>query len=109
MPRMKKPKTNEKKRRKRSGRKAAPVIKEHAPVIDNSIKCPGNPFYNLGGHLIDPAERCPWQRTANDGGVWTDLACCQALCDNHCERYRWFKRASHRARIEDARERGARL
>lgn len=53
---------------------------------------------NMGGFLLNPPSNCQWRVKAKDGGVWTDLACCNTCCKNQCDHFHWFKAASAKQR-----------
>jgi len=47
---------------------------------------------NMGGHMINPPEDCPYAFRVPDGGEWTDLGNCNRTCDDRCTRFYQWKR-----------------
>lgn len=110
MPRTTKPSREPRKRSGRRSKTPTNKPKSTGPVglqpYDFETWRAGQPYYNWGGHLIDPPERCEWRKTADDGGVWTDFALCMTRCEDHCERYKRVCKMNPVMRARDLRRRG---
>ena len=63
---------------------------------------------NWGGHLFKPSKNCPYKFKASDGGVWTDIACCNQLCKKHCNQLDKFRKMKQYQRIDFLRKHGVR-
>lgn len=64
-------------------------------------------YGNWGGHLVSPDKKCSHKKFV-DNNFWADLGCCPD-CDNQCDRFLWFKKASKKDRLNDLRARNVRI
>jgi hypothetical protein len=83
-----------------------PRKRDLTKIPDKHSNQPKGTIQNVGGHIVDPPEDCPYRKQWSDGGIWTDLGCCQVCCTNRCKRYQWYKRATKHMRVEDLRNKG---
>jgi len=76
------------------------------PINGNSEVAIHKPF---GGHLFNPPEKCKYRRHSKDGGNWTDMGCCQKLCEAQCMNYLNWCKMKPKERNEFLRENGVLL
>lgn len=61
---------------------------------------------NMGGHMINPSEDCPFAFKQKDGGIWVDIGNCNRTCKDRCIRSYQWKRLSDDERKSELFENG---
>ena len=82
-----------------------PRQKDLTKIPDKHDDKPKGTIQNVGGHIIDPPEDCPYRKKIGDA-IWADAGCCQCCCESKCKRFLKVKRMRPYERAQDLRDHG---